>query len=97
MRQTTRRDGRQSAPIGFRLAQRAVQNSGHVVVSRGRKFDALTRLGPQRLGHQDMQMRRQLKATPKPLRKADASPESEACPMPGTLGHLALPTPDGLE
>ena len=44
-----------------------------------------------------MKMGRQLKATPKPLGEADACPQRKPGPVPGPLGLLTLPTPDGLE
>ena len=87
---------RELTPIGPRLAESSVENSGHVVVSRRVEFDALPRIGPAGLRHQDLQMRRQMKSTPKPLREADARPQQESSLVPGPLGLLPLPPPDGL-
>ena len=88
----------QLAPVGPGLAQLALENSGDIIASaRGFELDALTRLRPKCLGHQDMKMGRQLQATPKPLGEADACPLRKPSPVPGSLGLLTLPAPDGFE
>jgi hypothetical protein len=82
-------------PVLLRLSQHARQNALHVFVTGRRHRHHRPALFPLRLGHQQVQVRRELEARAKPLPEAHASSRQRA-PRAVTAGFTALPPPHRL-